>query len=56
MEPCTQQIIQLSLTAPSKCGCQHQEDAIPVLMSIYEQLQLSPNFFQAPAPPLAPLP
>jgi hypothetical protein len=26
-------------------------DAMPVLMPIYEQLQMSPNFFQAPAPP-----
>jgi hypothetical protein len=51
MEPCTQQIIQLSLTTPSKHGCQHWEDAMPLLIPVYEQQQTSPNFFKAPAPP-----
>jgi hypothetical protein len=51
MGPHTQQIIQLSLTAPSKHGCQHWEDAMPLLMPVHEQLQMSPNFFQASAPP-----
>jgi hypothetical protein len=35
----------------SKHGCQHQEDAMPILIPIYEQLKMSPNFFQASARP-----
>jgi hypothetical protein len=51
MMPRTQQISQRSLTTPSKHGCQHWEDAMTLLTPIYEQLQSSPNFFQAAAPP-----
>jgi hypothetical protein len=46
----SQQIIELSLTAPTKHGRWCWEDVMPVLMPDYEQLQLGPNFFQAPAP------
>ena len=51
MEPRTEQIIQRSLTTPSKHGCQHWEDTMTLLRPIYEQPQSSPNFFQPPAPP-----
>jgi hypothetical protein len=51
MEPPTQQIIELSLTAPSACGHQFWEDNMPALVPVHEQLQVGPNFFQAPAHP-----
>jgi hypothetical protein len=46
-----QQIILLLLPVPSKHGHNHREDTMPVLWHVHKQLQVSPNFFQAPAPP-----
>jgi hypothetical protein len=47
--------IQKSKTAKEQRDrCQHGEDAMPLLMPVSEQLQMSLNFFQTSAPPPSP--